>query len=216
MSQHNTPQWVLDDLLTNFGQVHLPAYVIDDYCDIIATNEATVKLLEIDQTPALNLYTAMQQPFGLNMMQFVFSPAAIYHFQERMGNQWYDYAYQNMMLFRAYSFSYRTTDYCRALLQQLRKYNQFRVFWEMTGYQEVWASPLPYETFLLKTVTGGTLSFSSTTITAVSAVGNLYLCMYVPVDPHTASVFQQILAGCRSEMQRVDLCWPEKVVEQQE
>lgn len=192
LKPHHEEAAVLAELLKRLAQVQQPAFIIDAYCDIVATNLATVKILEIEAA-GLDLAQQAQKPGGLNMLQFVFSPPAVAYYQPSMGASWDSYTYHNMMLFRASTLRYRTTPYFRQLFPTLWKQPAFQVTWQLAPQQERdFFTNNEYIQF--NASTWGPLTFFSANYSAITTAGKLYFCTYVPASADTAQVFSQVIA----------------------
>jgi transcriptional regulator with XRE-family HTH domain len=204
---HHQPDKVLTSLLRQMKQVYLPAFIIDSYCDIVAVNYAAIALLGIEEA-GLSIDAMNQRRFGLNMLQFVFSPEAVAFYQPLMKDAWHDYAYQNMMIFRTSSLQYRATPYFAELFQALWVYPQFRIYWRNVFDQER-DYFINTEHIHLDSPRWGDLIFFSTFFTAITTAGNLYLYVYVPVTRPTSQVFAQLMEQSGTDLKQVGH-WPEK------
>lgn len=209
--KESSPRKVLSCLLDTAGRIHLPAFVIDSYCDIVAFNAAVPVLLELEETPELDPCRAYSAPLGLNMMRFVFSTPGVNHFKDRMREKWEDYAYKNIMIFRTLTLQNRLTPYFQSLLFALKRYAHFRFFWEGIFCQEK-DYFVDNKLFHLRTKTWGKLVYSSTDITALTTAGNLFLCIYAPASDETARVFREVLSQTGPAMIRIDNDWPAKSI----
>ena len=189
---------VLDKLMAVAGHIHTPAYIVDNYCDLLSTNRAALEILALD-VEGLRLSDVRQHPLGLNMLYFVVSPVAVRHFQALMQDYWINYVRQNMLLFRTCTLRYRADPYFRQLLRGLRRYRYFRRYWHDVLFEER-DHFMNNEILHLVHPQWGPLTFFSTTITALSVEGELYLCTYVPTDHHTAEVFFTVTQGGGAEM----------------
>jgi transcriptional regulator with XRE-family HTH domain len=209
------PRRVLGYLMRSMKEVHLPAYIIDSFCEVIVANGAVIRLLDL-ASAGLDLDKQRQKPFGLNMMQFVFSHGAVEHYRKLMGEKWENYAYQNMMILRTYALRYRFTEYFRGLLQVLRnEYPLFRKYWRE------WRDPYWREDYFdekdhfidnehihLNSPEFGPLVYFSTSITALTTLCDLHFCTYVPATFETALAFRQMTGQGGAEIIKVSR-WPE-------
>ena len=188
LSRSGQSKWTaLDVLIEMAGQLYAPTYVMDNYCDLMAVNRAVLEILALD-AEGLRLPDVMQEPIGLNMLYFVFSPPAVSHFQRLMGSYWLEYARQNILLFRTCTLRYRLEPHFRYLLRELRRYRYFRRYWRDVLFEEK-DRFTDNEVLHLNHPRWGELLFFSTTLTAISAEGEIYLCTYVPLSPNTARAF---------------------------
>ena len=210
------PAIVLNYLIQRMERVYLPAYIIDSFCDVIAVNSAVMRLLDLDMA-GLSLETMRAKPFGLNMLQFVFSDKAVEYYQKLMGKQhWLDYAYQNMMIFRNYTLRYRSTDYFQELLEELKKLPHFKKYWrewrdpywreEYFGQKDHF---IDNEYIYQNSRKMGALVYFSTAITALTTFCDLHFCVYVPATSHTANMFLEISQDNGADIMQVSP-WPKK------
>lgn len=187
----NKPEIVFTQLMKRVGGVALPAFVIDSYCDLIAANAAATALLDINAA-GLGLPEMQKRPFGLNMLQFVFSNEAVSFYRERMNEYWPNYAYQNMMVFRTLSFKYRSSNYFQGLLEELLQFPYFRRYWQEVYCQER-DHILDNEHIHFNHRLWGPMNFFSTSLTALSSAGELYFWTYVPATQRTTEIFVRIM-----------------------
>ncbi len=149
------------------------------------------------------------KPYGFNMLQYVFSDEAVSHFQDLMGqNGWREYASQNVMIFRTLTLRYRTTKYFKELFRELNRYKDFEHYWSKAQFWEK-DHFVDNEEICLKSPERGHLVFFSTSVTALTTLGDLYFCVYVPATPHTVHTFSQMVKRCSTDM--IPLAsWPKK------
>ena len=209
MVRHNyAPEEVLRGLLDRVRAVNLPAYIIDSYCDIVAANRATLELLDLDAA-GLNLGQMINQPFGLNMLQFVFSKKAVAFYRPQMaGNHWNNYIYQNMMIFRTLSLRYRYTNYFRELWVTLMGYKEFENAWPAAYYQQE-DHYLDNEHIHFNSVRWGKLLiYFSTSFTALTHAGELHFNIYVPSNQTTQEAFVKIINESAPNEWSQPRAWP--------
>lgn len=208
--QENDPEEVLSQLMDRMKQVYLPAYVIDSYCDIVAFNSAVTELADLEDA-GLSPSIMANRPFGFNILQFVFSDEAVDYFGKRMGDNWPDYIYNHMMIFRTFSLRHRATEYFQALLQELKKHRIFRRYWREVYFTEK-DHFVDNEHIRLNSPRWGPLMWFSTSLTALTTAGDLHFCVWVPATYATADVFSQIVHqdGAANTF-RVG-SWPEKLL----
>lgn len=185
---HHDAAKVKEELFRRLAEVQLPAYIIDHFCDIVATNLAVAQLLEIEAA-GLDL-SNLSQP---NMLDFVFSPPAVAYYQPRMRASWPNYAYQNMMFFRTTTLQYRTTDRYQEIFARLWQYPTFQDYWLNAPHQERdFFTNNEYIQF--RSTHWGEMQFFSTSFTALTTGGKLYFYTYDPASPRTAQAFVDLMA----------------------
>ena len=208
--QQNDPNEVLSQLVDRIKQVYLPAYVIDSYCDVVAANMAIMKLLDFESA-GLSPVDLAARSFGANVLEYVFLDEAVRYFSRLMGEDWADYAYHHMMLFRTFSLRYRSTEYFQELLRHLKKYREFRRYWRGVYFEEK-DHFVDNEHIHMNSPKWGPLVWVSTSLTALTTAGELHFCVYVPANRETANAFAHLVdeAGVASVF-RVG-SWPQKVL----
>lgn len=199
------PEDVLAEVIDRAQETYLPAYIIDSYCNVIASNSATLHLLDLEAA-GLTINQMIHKPFGLNMLQFVFSPTAVSFYRKLMGRYWHNYAYQNMMIFRTLSLQYRSTTYFRNLLAQLMQYKYFKRYWRELYWEEQ-DHLFDNEHIRLNSRRWGSLVYFSTSYIALTTSVNLYFCVYVPITSNTAECFNELLKQFGASMHQF-MRWP--------
>jgi transcriptional regulator with XRE-family HTH domain len=203
----NGPEEILSQLTSRMRQARLPAHIIDSYFDVIAVNVAFVRLYGFGTFS----YSPSNVHSQLNKLRFVFSEEGRAHYTQIMGDEWSDNAYQTMMMFRMVSLQYRSTEYFQALLRDLKKLRQFRRYW-----QEVYLNEQDYfvenKQMHMNSPEWGAVAYFPTYLTALTAAGELNLCIYVPASRHTTEVFARLFdQEDASDVLHLS-SWPEKPV----
>ena len=209
LSRGHQPNVIMDYLINDLKQIKLPTYVIDSYCDVVAVNPAVGKILSIDDA-GLNLNEMKKYKFGLNMLQFVFSKSAVKYYRTRMEpDDWDRYAFQNMMIFRTLTLQLRATVYFKELFKYLLSYNEFLNFWYQVFMEEQdHYVNNEYITFN-STKREKTLRFFSSSFTANTTSGQLYINTYVPTDTTTSDIFNDAIQFSGAGLLPLG-DWPEK------
>jgi transcriptional regulator with XRE-family HTH domain len=178
---------ILSELVQRIEHVALPAYLIDNYCDIVACNQIVLTLLGL--TPEHLRHTSDHPIVAANMMRFVFAP----EFEQRaVMPSWHTYAYQNMTIFRTLSLRYRTRPYFQALIAELRKWPLFRRYW-FKLYEDIERDPVvDNETITVHAPQVGTLHYFSTSFTVLTSAGTLVFYTYIPADAKTTAFFADV------------------------
>jgi transcriptional regulator with XRE-family HTH domain len=197
---------ILRQLVQRVQDVSLPAYVIDNYCDILACNQIVLHLLGL--TPEQLRQTNDHSIVAANMMRFVFAP----EFDQRdYMPHWHTYAYQNITIFRTLSLRYRTQPYFQALLAELRKWPLFWRYW-FKHYEDIERDPVvDNESIVVNASDLGALHYFSTSFTAMTGAGSLVFYTYIPANARTTSVFAEIAQNTERRAYQFG-SWPEKIV----
>ncbi len=206
-ASQNDPQAVLDDLINRMSQMHLPAYIIDAYCDVVAANAATMRLFGLNQDQIRSM--TVGPPINANMLRFVFSPE--FDFRPVMGERWHNYAFQNMMNFRTCTLRYRATDYFAYLFTELRRWPLFRKYWEygITTEARDHCTDNEYIQLNLPPEQGGKLTFISTAFSATTREGDLLFNIYIPLGSATVAHFDAMVAEVGTTV-HLTHAWPHK------
>ena len=208
--QRDEPEEVLSQLLERFSQVYLPAFIMDQYCDIVALNSPLIQIVDL-AAAELNPNAGNKRPFPLNMLRILFSEERVDVFGELFGGSWSDYAYHNVMLFRTFSLRYRSNFYFQALLQELKKYRAFKRYWRGMYLEEKGHSPSGGYIHL-NSPRWGNVGLFLASLTALTTAGELHFCVYVPTTYDTTCLLSQLLGqGDAASIFRVG-SWPEKTL----
>jgi len=206
--QGKDPKEIRNRLLQR--KVEMPAYILDQYCDVVAGNEVVVKLLDLTDELSFERMKKKYSCFAYNMLQYVFSPEAVDHFQDWMGrSNWEKWAYQNMMMFRSSTLRYRTTTYYKELFDCLWQHPIFRQYWT-SAYHIDKDYFIDDEEIVMNTSNGYVLSFFSSDTTAVTTAGELHYCVYIPTTLKTREHFMRLVDE-NSTIMIPMAPWPEKI-----
>jgi hypothetical protein len=196
-------QAILENALEMLGDIQLPALLVDTYLDIIGVNTAVLHLYNSSPT-TLQGIMAGGQP--LNLLDFVFSPDFGPNRRHLSREQWHDFATGNVMYFRRLTLPFRMTPYFQKLLKRLRRYREFRYFWEQVFYEEgqFFVGGTSWQA---SSAESGRLHFLTAPLVTRTPYSNLELITHIPRSPTTAAAFQQFAANNQS-LQLAP--WPEK------
>ena len=128
------------------------------------------------------------RPFFLNKVGFIFSDDGEDHMHELIGDEWSEFAYHNVMIFRTVTLRYRATEYFQALLSELKKSRKFRRYWREAccGEEDHF---IEARQMVLNSSEYGSLDYFPAYFTAPTTAGELHLCMYVPASRRAAAAF---------------------------
>ncbi len=189
--QENSPEEVFSELLDYLKQMHLPATLLDQYCDCLAVNHTLIELYDLASC-GWTLGSQENKRFPHNEMRFLFSDDIAHHLRECMGEHWPSYAANSMMLFRTRSLRYRDTPYFKELLVDLKKSRLFKRYWREVYYQEKDHNFNAVD-IRMNSPRWGSISCFTTTRTAIATAGELYLGVVVPADYETSNTFARII-----------------------
>ncbi len=204
----NDPRDIFAELLDNLKQIHLPAAILDQYCDILGVNQSLIDLLELASF-GWQLGSQVDKPFPHNEMRFLFSDVVVKHLEGPVREHWSTYVNTSMMLFRARSLRYRAMPYFKDLLVELKSLRLFKRCWREIYYEE---NDLRFNTtqFRMHSPKWGAISCFPTTRTALTIAGELYLAVLVPADFDTANAFNRITQETGAPVAYCLESWPDK------
>jgi hypothetical protein len=193
----------LRNALDILGDIQLPALLVDTYLDIIGVNTAVLHLYNSSPSTIQNIITGGQ---AVNLPDFVFSPDFAPNRQHLSREQWHDFATGNVMYFRRLTLPFRMLPYFKKLLKRLRRYREFRYFWEQVFYEDrqFFVGGTSWQA---ASAESGRLHFLTAPLVTRTPFGNLELLTHIPRSPITAAAFQQFAANNQS-LQLIS--WPDK------
>ncbi len=204
----NDPREVYAELLDNLKHMHLPATILDQYCDSLAINHTLMELFDLASC-GWGLGSQEKKPFPNNEMVFLFSDEVSEHLGERMGEHWPSYASASTILFRTRSLRYRATPYFKDLLVELKKSRLFKRYWREVYYQEK-DHHFNAVDIRMNSPRWGPIACFPTTRTAITTAGELYLGVVVPADFDTANAFTRITKETGAPVAYCLESWPDK------
>lgn len=208
--QDTDPEVVLSHLGQRMQQTYLPSYIIDSYHDIVMSSQAVVELLDLESA-GLGPHSQYGNPFPHNAVRFAFwnSDEEEGYLANLIGRDWPNNLFQTMLMFRATTLRYRSTQYFQALLWELKKCRQFLRYWQFANLED---SDHFVESIKVSfnSPKWGPLAYYHWHLRALTSAGELYLCVYVPTTHETAGVFSDIVRQCRgAPLIRME-SWPDK------
>lgn len=183
-SQEISSEEVFSQVIESIRELYLPATVVDAYCNVLAVNRVMLELL--DFSSAYGVVSGIQ-PYGYNLLRFIFSEEGSEHFIKLMGDGYDDFAYVAVNTFRTFSLAYRSTDYFHSLLAELRKSRLFKRYWSEIYLLEK-ERRFAKADIRATSSKWGPVSLIVTTKTAFTPAGELHLAVFVPVDQQTSNV----------------------------
>jgi transcriptional regulator with XRE-family HTH domain len=180
---------VLDKMIDLTEQVRLPAFLVDVYGDVIAANNIILSFFSV---PPQYLEQADKIPGAYNTARFNFSKdlAARSH----VVDNWDQYALYSMRSFRENSLRYRAQPYFKYLMKIFRNQNEYPLFeryWKMVSSHEQ-DKEASTDHFSYRHNEFGQIKYISSPTVSSTSFGELFLIPYLPLDPSTSQVFEQL------------------------
>lgn len=186
-----------------------PAFLVDDYADIVAVNLNTILLYQVSQD---YLSADGDNYAAFNLMKFVYDEASGY--KEAVGAAWEDMAKRNINYFRRITLRKRHKAYFNKILGELRRLEKFDLHWH-----EISRSPSGidsvYDYYRWHHPSYGPVHMVFTESTIPTRHGNLHLFIYTPCNLETAEAFYRI-AREAGEVAFQLSPWPQKPLNESE
>ncbi|MDW7738608.1 MAG: hypothetical protein SCJ97_00920 [Bacillota bacterium] len=197
------PVLQLQKLMNTIENLQIPAFIIDVYTDIIASNHAMMNLFLI--TPEVFDYRKTL-PAGDNLLNIIYSSE--FGCREIFGPGWRDVANIEILLFRRSTLRYRNTAYFQYLFKELLKEKQFDIDW-YSSHRDLKHYDLTYELFDYCHPRYGQLKYIATETIINTRKGDLYSILYNPIDHATKEIFTGLISPEGNKVIPVG-DWPEK------
>ncbi len=180
------PQQIREQIFIVINGLQQPAFVYDDYFDIVAANHSSMALHGISSEWLQQL--AVQQG-AANFMQVIFAPDSPMRLS--MARNWEGLAGGNMSQFRAMSLRHRHTQRFRTLFTYLCSLPDFLTFWNSTQHvHSDFASRMRIHRYLHPQY--GSLFYSVFAATSYSFPNHLHVTALLPLDNATGQVFNSL------------------------
>jgi len=180
------PQSVLAELIQVLSSLQNPAFILDDFGDIIALNQilTAVYNVQLSQLHAPHLLSQY------NFNRFYFSPE-FEGLQKMLGMSQSEYLHRTVTLYKRRTLKIRNHWYFKQLLPELNRYPVFREYWQSQYFldEDIYSH---YKILPLNHPILGQLKFLSSPNQATTTAGDLYLYCLQPLDAHTAQVCLQL------------------------
>lgn len=207
-SDAGSPQDALDVVLRVMQQSTLPAFIHDDYGDLIATNGAVENLTHLSR----KLFeTSDRFASGrFSTMRVIFDPDLGY--EPLLGSHWPGIALQQMQFFRRISLKHRATPHLIAILEELNRLASFRTLWIEAGRARAVAgsSVVSYEH--PHPPSGQLLRYIGVPAAHRTVWGILYLATFIPQDASTHQLFTRLYQQTPANTERY-ADWPKPLTE---
>lgn len=202
-----SPEAKLDEVLNILQQLHVPAYVTDVYCDVVAINAINLALQGISANLLSYLGTL---PIGYNFLYSIYFSQP--DFMELIGEkEWKESAYMAILFFRRATLPYRHTAYFKYVLKELLKERQFAIDWYASHRTEAHYDN-SYQLTSYDHPLYGPVCYLITETIINTARGNLCLFIYNACDKNTASVFRNLFKQSGARIHRL-ASWPHKRIQ---
>jgi len=180
-----------------------PAFVLDEFADIIAANLIILKLYGVSEKFIAQLG---ETPASYNLLKFIYSSDSGY--KEVVGSSWEKLAKRNIHFFRRVSLRQRDKPYFKKILDELHREKEFDIHWHAMHIAPQQYDSI-YDTLKWTDPSYGPIELVLTESQIPTEQGNLYLFPYIPGDKNTASVFSRIAEEV-GENAPILAPWPEK------
>ena len=190
--RESNPKEVYSQVIDSLKALYVPATVLDSYCNCLAVNHILLELLDFPSAYSMTAGTTYDQPHRYNLLRFLFSEDGSNHFHKLVGEEFSDFAYHAVSIFRTYSLAYRSTKKFQDLLDELRKSRLFKRYWDEIYFTE---KERKFSSAYIRTASPrwGNLSMFITSRTALTTAGELHLAVFAPADAKTSNACDQVL-----------------------
>jgi transcriptional regulator with XRE-family HTH domain len=191
----------LDSLL---GSLRIPAFLVDVYGDVLSANLIILRLLQI--SPEV-IAQAPYVPGGYTTLRIAYGEMM----QSAIPSDFEEFVMISMRSFREVSLRYRARPYFQYLMKEFRnpkKYPWFERTWRKVAAMDE-DKIATIDSFSYTHAVYGQLTYYVSSSVSFTPYGELFLCQYLPVDAHTAAIFEQ-LAVSEGTASRLFAPWPEK------
>ncbi len=205
--QHD-PEIILGDLINLMEKVQSPAFILDPFADIVASN--LVLALFHDFDPNIFQNESTNNPAQYNIMRLAFAPE--FDRQRKGIADWDDLSQRMMAMFRVVSFRHRAHPYYQVLLKGLLAYPWFKKVWREERQPEYRFTDNLW--FRMNHPKFGIINCMSNTVTAITSIGDLKLYTFTPLDDQTLEIFAKMTKLVGTKAYRLPT-WPEKRISTQ-
>lgn len=181
----------LDNFLRTVSNIPLPAFVSDNYGDIVAANNCIINFLGISpQFIRDSLSNLSDNPEALNLMRVICSLDSGY--RATLGDGWDANVIRNMLFFRRITLRYRSTRRFKALWTALMKSKTFRDYWQAVKYRDD-ANDTDLEVYSYRhTFLSQDVKYIAAVNQIITADGERYMTTYIPANQQVAKFFEGI------------------------
>lgn len=198
---HHKPEYAMQLCLETLQRLYTPAFAIDPFSDVVATNLAAVHLYGLENQ---SYYEWRDLPYPINIIEFLFRDNPLGGPPLILGGDMDKTALNNVFNFRLLSLQFRARPYFKSLLERLSKLKDFGKYWERAKYFQ--GDTAMGEPFFVRR---WNVRIVRSYITFPTAYGPLRIVTYSPIDEQSHRQIAVLMerAGMESfETSR----WPEK------
>lgn len=175
-------------LLDLLAHITLPAFLHDDFGDLVAANTAVTRFTGLSRQ-ALEA-DANWRYACFHTMRVICDPALGY--VELLGEAWPPIAMRQMQIFRRISLKQRASPYLAARLKELQSLPAFRRLWDEATTAEDWPDSSFVEYVHPYPPTGRSMRYLGLPTQHLTPWGDLVLALFVPLEAGTAAVFADL------------------------
>lgn len=186
--EYDDTQKTLEIFFSIMENFQAPAFIADQYWDIIAVNRAIMEVYDMKIGNFVELKAPSITKF--NMMRILFSPEFDEQ-KELLGDGWEKFAINSAILFRSSTLRYRANEYFKALYPKLCTFPDFKA--------SVQRNIKPKDNFLVDNMfinldnpKYGFMQTISTSLMAATPFGELQLSTFTPLSQETSKIFAKI------------------------
>jgi len=200
------PEKARDELLKLMDNLQQPAFLLDQFFDLVAVNQMALETCGLRVTDFLN--KTANPITRLNLMRLLFS----LEFGEQramFGKHWNSFANSVMLAFRAASLPYRASNYFQEMFQHLYEFDDFKIYFRASRNLKNDYYIDNNARLLLENPKLGALDCMSSSIAAATTEGELRLFVLFPLNKETAAAFSA-LTGEQNYLFQTLPSWPQK------
>lgn len=198
---------VLARMIQIIRQLHIPAFIMDVYADILAVNHSAFTFFN---TPSELVASASSVVGGFNSVRMMFGKEL--YMRSRITENWDHYAVGSMRFVRENSLRYRAKPYFQYLMKSFQnpvEYPLFKRYWrQVSSFEQDRESNV--DVFSYTHEEYGPLKYATATTISITPHGELFLNQYLPLDEHTSHLFDDILKKSGLGVLAPLAPWPEK------
>lgn len=176
----------LNSLVSTMEKMQTPAFLVDDYADIVACNMVMMRFYQVNPEYVEAGGTSYA---AFNLLKFIYDENSGY--KDAVGPAWETMARRNMNFFRRISLRQRHKPYFKQILSELRRIRKFDLHWHEVTRSPSYVDSV-YDIFQWHHPACGPVHLVFTEAAVPTRSGNLYLFTYTPLDIQTAEVFLEI------------------------
>ena len=198
---------VLNKMIHIIEKLHLPAFIMDVYSDVLAINRISAVFFQV--TPSM-METAPHIPGGYSTVRMMFGKEL--PIRSKILENWDHYAVGSMRFVRENSLRYRPKPYFQYLMKAFRnpvEYPLFERYWRMVSSFEQ-DREANVDVFSYTHADYGRLNYATATTVSITPYGELFLNQYLPLDDHTRSLFDLLAKNAGEGVIAPLAPWPVK------